>query len=115
MSADPPRFPRTAREPDPTEVQPDLAAPAVPSSSSQRSQTASEGETPPLPGGLPPYAVPGYQGWQFLGSGTFGEVWRARQTATTIPVAIKFFVRSAGEVEGEVRRLAQLAHSPGII
>ena len=63
----------------------------------------------------PPYRVPGYTDWAPLGEGTFGQVWRARQESTTITVAIKFYVCSAADVDREVRRLAQLAHTPGII
>jgi hypothetical protein len=63
----------------------------------------------------PPYRVPGYQDWVPLGAGTFGEVWRARQESTTVVVAIKFYLCAAAEVDREVRRLAQLAHAPGII
>src|SRR2546428_665425 len=101
MSADPPRSSRTAREPDPTEVRPDLPAPLF--HAGVQPQPASDGAAPRrAPAASPPHAVPGYRDWVFLGSGTFGEVWRATQTATTIPVAIKFFVRSAGGVEAEV-------------
>jgi hypothetical protein len=63
----------------------------------------------------PPYRVPGYVDWAPLGAGTFGQVWRARNESTIALVAIKFYVSSAAEVEREVRRLAQLAHTPGII
>src|SRR5262249_55164083 len=112
MSGEVPRSLKTASEQDRTEVQPGQVAPE---SAGQPPGTVYDGEIPPLIGGGPPYLVPGYDDWHFLGAGTFGEVWKARQTATTMLVAIKFFVRSAAGVENEVRRLAQLVHSPGII
>jgi serine/threonine protein kinase len=112
----PSRPEKTVHDPDLTEPQPDLGGrESLVGANAASVATAANEVIPPRPHPEIPFLVPGYEGWRFLGAGTFGQVWRARHEMTTIPVAIKFFVTDAGEVEREVRRLAQLAHTPGII
>ncbi|MBM4071952.1 MAG: hypothetical protein FJ271_23955 [Planctomycetes bacterium] len=63
--------------------------------------------------------VPGYELLGRLGSGSYGEVWRAREMRTGIEVAIKFLVHGAGLpwqlLQAEVKQLAMLHADPGIV
>ncbi len=61
----------------------------------------------------PPAAVPGFSIQQFLGSGTYGEVWSGTDKKTGRRVAIKFYTRRTSEdvrqLAGEVEKLVVLA------
>lgn len=63
--------------------------------------------------------APGYEMVRPLGTGTFGEVWLARESKTGIPTAIKFFAHGTGQqwqlLQAEVKQLAQLHGDPGIV
>jgi serine/threonine protein kinase len=63
--------------------------------------------------------VPGYDVGTFLGKGTYGEVWQAREQSTGIQVAIKFFAHGTGRqwqlLLEEVQRLAALDGVHGIV
>jgi hypothetical protein len=63
--------------------------------------------------------LPHYEILKFLGAGTFGEVWLARDRRTGIQVAIKFFVHGSGgqwgQLQAEVQQLAELHSDPGIV
>ncbi|WP_406699595.1 serine/threonine protein kinase [Singulisphaera sp. Ch08] len=63
--------------------------------------------------------IPHYEINRFLGSGTFGEVWLARDRRTGIQVAIKFFIHGSGGhwglLQAEVQQLAELHSDPGIV
>ncbi|AGA29072.1 serine/threonine protein kinase [Singulisphaera acidiphila] len=63
--------------------------------------------------------IPHFEVVRFLGSGTFGEVWLARDKRTGIQVAIKFFVHGSGGqwglLQAEVQQLAELHSDPGIV
>ncbi len=61
----------------------------------------------------PPANIPGYVLENFLGSGAYGEVWRATDQKTGRPVAVKFYTqRSAADVQQlaqEVEKLVVLS------
>jgi hypothetical protein len=64
-------------------------------------------------------AVAGYDVLDFLGAGTYGEVWLAREHDTDILVAIKFFAQGQGQqweqLQADVKHLAQLDGVRGIV
>lgn len=60
----------------------------------------------------PPTVVPGYESFQFIGRGAFGEVWSAVSRNTGVRVAIKFYTRGRQDwnnLQREVEKLRQLA------
>jgi serine/threonine protein kinase len=63
--------------------------------------------------------VAGYEVLAAVGSGTYGEVWRAREEGTGIQVAIKFFAHGTGQqwqlLQEEVKQLAELDSVRGIV
>src|SRR5262249_14304225 len=63
--------------------------------------------------------VPGYEGLEKLGEGTYGEVWLAREAATGVRVAIKFLAHGTSLqwqlLQAEVKQLALLSGDPGIV
>jgi len=92
----------------------------VPSTAADRTEDLSENkarESSLLSRGIP--CVPHYEIYTYLGAGTYGEVWLARDLRTGIKVAIKFFKHGSGGqwrlLQSEVQQLAQLHSDPGIV
>lgn len=63
--------------------------------------------------------VPGYRFEELLGTGSFGQVWAARQLRTGLEVAVKIFTRPAGldwdYLRQEVSRLSRVAEHPNVV
>ena len=58
----------------------------------------------------------GYEIVELIGEGTYGDVWRARNTKSGVTVAIKRFRQQPDEVScDEVKKLARLAPARGIV
>jgi WD40 repeat protein len=64
-------------------------------------------------------AIPGYRFEVLLGTGSFGQVWAARQMRTGLEVAVKIFTRPAGldwdYLRQEVSRLTRVAEHPHVV
>jgi len=110
--ATPDRTPRAATD-DPT----DAATISGMEDDTQALTVSTERQASQRSQGLP--QVPHYEILKFLGSGTFGQVWLARDRRTKIEVAIKFFVHGSGgrwgQLQSEVQQLADLNADPGIV
>lgn len=60
----------------------------------------------------------GFELTELLGTGTYGEVWKARELDTQMEVAIKFFTTHAADwdkVTQEIQNLAQTDGTPGLV
>ena len=58
----------------------------------------------------------GYEIVELIGEGTYGDVWRARNTKSGVTVAIKRFRQQPDEIScDEVKKLARLAPARGIV
>jgi serine/threonine protein kinase len=94
------------------------AEPPGPDRNRAQLPTLLDRESPNL-GGKPRPQLPGYEILSPLGTGTYGEVWLAREERTGIQVAIKFFAHGTGLqwqlVQAEVKQLARLHADPGIV
>ena len=67
----------------------------------------------------PPATLPGYRLERFIGAGTFGQVWYARNLNTGRPVAVKFYLHRGGVnwslLSREVKNLVQLSADRSVV
>jgi hypothetical protein len=96
-----------------------LFRPGVPASDPEIPDTEHYQGPLPTPRDRAVPAIAGYDVLDFLGAGTYGEVWLAREHGTDILVAIKFFAHGQGQqwqqLQADVRHLAQLDGVHGIV